>query len=254
MKQIPNIFTLLNLVFGFLAIIVILQNGIVIANGPEGEYLVDMPERIWLASLFIGLAAVIDFLDGFVARVLKATSPLGKELDSLADVVSFGVAPGLILYQFLRLSFAREENGLDVSMAWLLPAVLVPCAAAYRLAKFNIDPGQEYGFKGVPTPAVGLTVASFPLIYWFSGNEAIVNLLLNKWVIYLVILVLSYLMVSNIPIMALKFKDFTLKNNLPKLLVAGIALVAAILLKWAAMPVIFLTYIVVSLALKNRKE
>ncbi|ULQ58254.1 CDP-alcohol phosphatidyltransferase family protein [Flavihumibacter rivuli] len=254
MKQIPNIFTLLNLVFGFLAIIVILQNGIVIANGPEGEYLVDMPERIWLASLFIGLAAVVDFFDGFVARLLKATSPLGKELDSLADVVSFGVAPGLILYQFLRLSFAREENGLDVSMAWLLPAVLVPCAAAYRLAKFNIDPGQEYGFKGVPTPAVGLTVASFPLIYWFSGNEAIVNLLLNKWVIYLVILLLSYLMVSNIPIMALKFKDFTLKNNLPKLLIAGIAVIAAILLKWAAMPVIFLTYIVVSLALKNRKE
>jgi CDP-diacylglycerol--serine O-phosphatidyltransferase len=254
MKQIPNLFTLLNLVFGFLAIIVILQNGIVIASGPSGEYLIDMPEKIWMASLFIAIAAVVDFLDGFVARLMGATSELGKQLDSLADVVSFGVAPGLILYQFLRLAVAREETGLDASTMWLIPSVLIPCAAAYRLGRFNIDPSQSHGFKGVPVPATGLVVASLPLIYWNTDSTVISNLLLNKWLLYVIILVLSYLMVSTLPIMALKFKDFTIKNNLPKLIILLIAILSVIVLKWAAMPVIFLSYIIVSLALKNRIE
>ena len=254
MKQIPNLFTLLNLVFGFLAIIVILQNGIVIASGPSGEYLIDMPEKIWMASLFIAIAAVVDFLDGFVARLMGATSELGKQLDSLADVVSFGVAPGLILYQFLRLAVAREETGLDASTMWLIPSVLIPCAAAYRLGRFNIDPSQSHGFKGVPVPATGLVVASLPLIYWNTDSTVISNLLLNKWFLYVIILVLSYLMVSTLPIMALKFKDFTIKNNIPKLIILLIAILSVIVLKWAAMPVIFLSYIIVSLALKNRIE
>ena len=254
MKQIPNLFTLLNLVFGCMAIVVILQNGITTGTGVSGEYLVVLPEKIWLASLFIAIAAVVDFLDGFVARLLNASSAMGKQLDSLADVVSFGVAPGLILYQFLRLSFAGEENGLDTSVIWLLPAVLIPCAAAYRLARFNIDESQSYGFKGVPVPAIGLVVASLPLIYWHADSEFVTSLLFNKWVLYAIILVLSYLMVSTLPIMALKFKDFSLKSNLPKLLLLVIAIIAAILLKWAAMPVVFLAYIIVSLALKNKKE
>ncbi len=85
---------------------------------------------------------------------------MGKQLDSLADVVSFGVAPGLILYQMLRISFARETDGLDVSVAALLPAFLIPCAGAWRLARFNIDNTQQYSFKGIPIPAAGITIAS----------------------------------------------------------------------------------------------
>jgi CDP-diacylglycerol--serine O-phosphatidyltransferase len=254
MKQIPNLFTLLNLVFGFLAIITILQNGIIIANGPAGEYLLDMPEKIYLASLFITIAAVVDFLDGFVARLLKASSEMGKQLDSLADVVSFGVAPGLILYQFLRLSLAKEVGGLDASIWWTLPAVLVPCAAAYRLARFNIDTTQSYGFKGVPVPAVGLLIASFPLLYWYDSSAWAGNLLLNKWVLYAIIFLVSYLMVSTLPIMAFKFKSFGFKENMPKYLVIIVAILAALLLKWAAMPVVFLVYIIVSLAFKNKTE
>ncbi|MCU0386862.1 MAG: CDP-alcohol phosphatidyltransferase family protein [Flavihumibacter sp.] len=254
MKQIPNLFTLLNLVLGFLAIITILQNGIIIANGPAGEYLLDMPEKIYLASLFIALAAVVDFFDGFVARLLKASSEMGKQLDSLADVVSFGVAPGLILYQFLRLSLAKEVNGLDASIWWTLPAVLVPCAAAYRLARFNIDTTQSYGFKGVPVPAVGLLIASFPLLYWSENTAWAANLLLNKWVLYGIIFLVSYLMVSTLPIMAFKFKSFGFKENMPKYLVIIVAILAAFLLKWAAMPVVFLVYIIVSLAFKNKTE
>src|SRR5436305_4850324 len=98
MKQIPNIFTLRNLFFGCIAIVCILQNGITIVYTNEGQVYTDIPEKIWLAPLFITLAALVDFLDGFLARILKQTSSLGKELDSLADVVSFGVAPGMILY------------------------------------------------------------------------------------------------------------------------------------------------------------
>ena len=119
MKQIPNLFTLLNLFFGCLAIIFTLQNGISIMYSSDGTQLVDMPEkRSGWRPLFIGLAALVDFLDGFVARWMKASSAIGKELDSLADLVSFGVAPGMILYQFLRMSFMREANG---SMSHIAP-------------------------------------------------------------------------------------------------------------------------------------
>ncbi|MDI3322213.1 CDP-alcohol phosphatidyltransferase family protein [Pinibacter soli] len=252
MKQIPNLFTLLNLFFGSLAIIVTLQNGIIITTDSYGAQLVDLPEKIWYASLFIGLAAVVDFFDGFVARLLKASSAMGKELDSLADVVSFGVAPSMILYQFLRLGIAKEENGLNVSIMWLLPALVVACAAAYRLAKFNIDDSQQYGFKGVPTPAIGLLIASFPLILVNSG-ETVASLLLNKWVIYAIIALVSYLMVSNLPIMALKFKDYKLKSNMPKVILLLLAVVSAIFLKWLAIPVMFILYIILSLALPKQQ-
>jgi CDP-diacylglycerol--serine O-phosphatidyltransferase len=252
MKQIPNLFTLLNLFFGCIAVIFILQNGISIMYGPEGAQFVDMPERIWMASLFIGLAALVDFLDGLVARTFKATSELGKQLDSLADIVSFGVAPGMICYQFLRMSFMKEPDGIEVSMFWLLPALLIPCAAAFRLARFNTSEGEEYSFTGVPTPAVGLLLASFPLIYWNSNNPSILSLLTNKWLLYLIIVLLSYSMVSRMPIMSLKFKDFSLRHNLSKFILIAIALVAALILKWLAVPVVFLFYIVLSLSFKNQ--
>ena len=126
MKHIPNIFTLLNLFFGCLAIVVTLQSGIALITTSEGIQMMNMPEQIFMASLFIALAAVVDFFDGFLARLMNASSVMGKQLDSLADVVSFGVAPGLIIYQFLRLSVARGADGLDASVAWLLPALLTP--------------------------------------------------------------------------------------------------------------------------------
>lgn len=252
MKQIPNIFTLLNLVFGCLAIVAILQNGITIQYSPEGAQFIDIPEKIWLASLFLGLAALVDFLDGFVARLFNASSEMGKQLDSLADVVSFGVAPALIMYQFLRRSYANEETGIDTSILYLLPAFIIAAAAAYRLAKFNLDSSQQYGFKGVPTPAVGLLIASFPLIYWHSDYEFIASLLLNKWVLYGMILALSWLMISNVPMLALKFKNLSLKSNLPKFILIGISVIAALLLHWIAVPVIFIAYIILSLVFKNK--
>jgi CDP-diacylglycerol---serine O-phosphatidyltransferase len=247
MKNIPNLFTLLNLFFGCIAVILILQNGITVLPNSDGSQFIGMPEKTELASLFIGLAALVDFLDGLVARLFKATSPMGKELDSLADVVSFGVAPGMILYQLLRMSFASQADGLDVSVGWLLPAMLIPCAAAYRLARFNIDDSQQYGFKGVPTPAAGLLIASLPLISWYPNNSIVEGALANKWVLYALIVLVAYLMISSLPLMALKFKDYSLKGNLPKLVLVLLAVVAVIFLRWLAVPVIFILYIIVSL-------
>lgn len=251
MKQIPNLFTLLNLIFGCLAIVVILQNGIVIQYDADGSQLIDIPEKIWMASLFIGLAAVVDFLDGFVARLFKAASEMGKQLDSLADVVSFCVAPSMILYQFLRMSMAKEEDGLDASILWLVPAFILAAAGAWRLAKFNIDESQSYGFKGVPTPAVGLVIASLPLLYWNNHTQEVVDILFNKWVIYAVIGLLSWLMVSNLPIMALKFRDYTLKNNIPKIILLAVAVIAAFIFHWLAVAIVFIVYIILSLFFKQ---
>ena len=252
MKQIPNLFTLLNLVFGCIAIVFILQTGqSIVYVESNGFTSWDLPEKIAMGSLFIFAAAIVDFLDGFVARLFKASSEMGKQLDSLADVVSFGVAPGLILYQLLRISFAKETEGLDVSVAALLPAFLIPCAGAWRLAKFNIDNEQQFSFKGVPIPAVGITIASLPLIVHFQQFN-LQEILFNKWMLYGIIVLLSWLMVSNIPLMSLKFKDGSLKNNMPKYILLAIAIVAAIVLKWVAIPVVFIVYVIVSLAFKNK--
>ena len=252
MKHIPNLFTLLNLFFGCIAIICILQNGITIVYSAEGTQYADIPEKIWMAPFFIGLAALVDFLDGFLARLLKQSSPLGKELDSLADLVSFGVAPGLIIYQFLRMSYMRQEDGADISMVWLLPALLLPCAAAFRLAVFNLDTTQSKSFKGIPVPAVGMVVASLPLIYWTRSSDWVLNTLLNKWLLYAMVVLLSYGMVSRIPMLSMKFGGRQDPQMLPRIMLIVGALISILFLHWLAVPLIFLFYIVLSLAFKNR--
>ena len=255
-KQIPNIFTLINLFLGCIAIVFALQTetiSIYVGDDLSSHY--NIPEKLSLAAYFIFAAAVVDFLDGFVARLMNASSEMGKQLDSLSDVVSFGVAPSVILYQLLRISFIKEEDGLETSIAWLLPAFVMACAGAYRLARFNLDNSQSFGFKGVPIPAAGLFIASFPLILHF-GNSFIEMSpwLTNKWVLYVVIILLSWLMVSTLPLMALKFKDFTIKNNLPKIILLVIALLAAFLLQWLAVPVVFIAYIILSLLFKQKSS
>lgn len=254
MKQIPNIVTLLNLVFGCLAILFILQPGeSIITTGDEGNWVANLPEKIWWGSICIGIAAIVDFLDGFVARLMKASSEMGKQLDSLADVVSFGVAPGLILYQLLRIAYIQEESGLDTSLVQLIPFVLFPMAGAYRLARFNLDTRQQYGFRGVPIPAAGLVVASFPLILWYN-SFGLASLITNKWFLYAVIVVMSWLMISDLPMMALKFKDYSIRNNLLKYVLIAVAVLLIVLVKWLAVPLIFILYVVLSLISKPKTE
>jgi CDP-diacylglycerol--serine O-phosphatidyltransferase len=158
----------------------------------------------------------------------------------------------MILYQFLRMSFMRQADGADVSMIWLLPALILPCAAAIRLALFNLDQTQSYSFRGIPVPAVGLLIASFPLIYWTKNSNWVIAILLNKWFIYGLVILLSYGMISRFPVMALKFGKAAARQQLPRLLLLVIAVVSLFLLHWLAVPVIFLFYIVLSLIFKNR--
>lgn len=256
MKQIPNIFTLLNLFFGCIAIVFILQTGqsIVVLNEQQGTYEPFFPERMAWGAIFIFFAAAVDFLDGFVARMLKAATDKGKQLDSLSDVVSFGVAPGMIIYQLLRLGYAREEGGLDISLAYLLPAFLFTCAVAWRLAKFNVSNNQSDSFKGVPSPAAGLVVASFPLIIWYADANPdswkaslnIAQYFINVWLLYGTIFLLGFLMVCNRTFLAIKFKDFSLRNNLQKYLLIFISVVLLVVLQWLAIPVIFILYLLFS--------
>jgi CDP-diacylglycerol--serine O-phosphatidyltransferase len=252
MKQIPNLFTLLNLVFGCIAIVFILQTGeTIVLLQQEGFSEVTLPEKITWGSYFIFAAAVVDFFDGFVARLFKSTSEMGKQLDSLSDLVSFGVAPGLILYQLLRISYAQQENGLDVSIMWLLPAFLIPCAAAWRLAKFNLDTEQQVSFKGVPSPAIGLVIASIPLIIYFQ-TLGLQFIFINKWLLYGIIIILAYLMISNWPLMSMKVKNLAIKDNLARYILLVLGIIAALSLKWLAVPIIFILYVIISLAFKNK--
>jgi CDP-diacylglycerol--serine O-phosphatidyltransferase len=134
-----------------------------------------------------------------------------------------------------------------VSVLALVPALIIACAAAYRLGKFNIATDQTYSFKGVPVPAVGILIASFPLILHFNSLPEINSIIMNKWFLYGCIVVVSYLMVSNMPIMSLKFPDYSFKNNMPIIILLVIALLAALFLHWVAVPVVFIMYVLISI-------
>ncbi|HQS23863.1 MAG TPA: CDP-diacylglycerol--serine O-phosphatidyltransferase [Sediminibacterium sp.] len=247
-QQIPNCFTLSNLFLGATAILYILQPGL--TYHADGDGLVTIPENMMVASWLIFAAALVDFLDGFVARWMNQCSEMGKQLDSLADVVSFGVAPGLMVLQFLRFSYASTEGGLDISMAFLLPALLIPCAGAYRLARFNLDQSKSTGFKGIPIPAAGILIASFPLVNWYATDAWVLDLLLSKWLWYSLIIVLCVGMVSTVPMLALKFSGLSFKKILPFLIILAIALPVALLFGWLAISAGFIAYVILSLLFK----
>lgn len=246
-QQIPNIITLLNLLFGCLAIVSCFQFGTVASIADTGDMLIEIPEKLFMASLFIGIAAVVDFFDGFVARLLKVSSEMGKQLDSLADVVSFGVAPACIVYQFLRLALANDVNALSTSNWLFVPAFLIPMAGAYRLARFNLDQTQSTYFKGVPIPMIGLLTAAFPLIYWQPSYGVISKLLLSPIFWYGYIIIVSYLMVMTRPMFALKSLSGKKKLILPLGLVAIEVVFTAFFFKWYAIPFGFIGYCIVSL-------
>ncbi len=255
MKQIPNFFTLLNLFFGCIAIVYILQvDGGIVTLDQSGATEVVFPEKMAFGALFIFFAAAVDFFDGFFARMLKACTDKGKQLDSLSDVVSFGVAPGMIIYQLLRLGYAQKQDALTTPFVLLLPAFIFTCAVAWRLAKFNVSTNQSDNFIGVPSPAAGLVVASFPLIIWYIGANPeswkaglkMPQHLINVWVLYAVIVLLAYLMTCNRTFIAIKFKDYSIKNNGLKYILIFLSILCLAALQWLAVPVIFVLYLIFS--------
>ncbi len=220
-KHVPNGITSLNLVSGCVSIVLAL-------NG--------QPQA---AAMFILLAALFDFLDGLAARVLKAYSPIGKELDSLADVVSFGVAPAMILYQELVL--LAENTGSSPLWAWM--AMVLPVASALRLAKFNIDNRQDHYFLGLPTPANALFWA-FGMAYSF---DPFAYPLLHPLYLSPIILLFAGFMVSEIPLFSLKFKHLKWKGNQWTFAFLAGCLILMILLGWEGIPASIGLYIILSL-------
>jgi CDP-diacylglycerol--serine O-phosphatidyltransferase len=255
MKNIPNLITLLNLIMGCIAIVFTLQNGWMWVEDQSqlAGYRVELQvETLYMASLFIGLAAVVDFFDGFVARWMNASGEMGKQLDSLADVVSFGVAPSMIIFQFVRLSLAKEDDGLSASFLWLLPCFILAGAAAWRLARFNIDNNTpSHYFRGTPVPAIGITVAALPLIWWQASTQWEIDLLTNKWALYALVGALSWLMVSDVPVMSNKPSQKSVTGFLPHISVALTAVLTAAFLGWWAVPITFAAFVLFSIVFKK---
>jgi len=222
-KHLPNAVTCLNLFSGCLGIVFAFQGNL-----------------RW-AGYAIVIAAILDFFDGMLARLLKAYSAIGKELDSLADVVSFGVLPSVIIYQLFLL--APQIDSISV---WLnYSAFLIAIFSALRLAKFNIDERQSDQFIGLPTPANALLIASFPMI--ITGNNLfIANYILNPYFLFIFSLGMGILLVAEIPLMSLKFKSLKLSENILRYILIFSSLILLLFLKFAAVPIIITLYFLIS--------
>lgn len=261
-QWIPNALTLGNLVCGCIAI--------------QYAYLQDFN----MAAYFVLGGAVLDFFDGFVARLLKVNSELGKQLDSLADVVTFGVAPGMVVFNyFAYLHNFQQMNGWvpgEPSMVDAIPytaalvAFAIPVFSAVRLAIFNLDKTQSDSFKGVPTPASGLffvfyCAGVFPLGPDENGYRGMLDFDLapsvrmiytDGWILFCLCVLFCILMVSRLPLFALKFKSFAFKGNEIRYIFLTLAVVMLIIFHFRAIPLIVLLYILLSLIIVpfNRKQ
>ncbi len=242
-KHIPNLITLLNLFSGTVAVIFAVNN------------------ELEMAAYFVFLGIFFDFFDGLAARILKVQGELGKQLDSLADVVTSGVAPGIVVYKLLQTKesvvvFNTEIISWESQKIELLPffGLLITLAAAYRLAKFNIDERQTSSFIGLPTPAAALVVLSLPLILNYSTLKVATTIIENKWFLIGLTLVLSILMNAEIPLFSLKFKDYSWKNNQIKYVFLITTFILLAVMQFVAVPLIIIMYIVLSIISNNIKR
>jgi len=234
MKNIPNFITSLNLASGFIAIIFAVNGDLLTAS--------------WL----ILAAMLFDFLDGFSARLLKAYSEIGKELDSLADIVSFGVAPGIIIYHLLSVSFSTIAPVIDNSdltraiLTFGIPA-LMPVCAALRLAIFNLDSTQATSFKGLPTPANALAVISVVFAVHYSHSTIFSSFTASPILLLLFTIILSIMMVSRIPLLSLKIANMKIKGNEGRYILIGLVLISFAVFGFMAVPLIIPIYLIASL-------
>lgn len=223
-KHIPNFLTCCNLLCGCLSV----------------YYSMQMNEAV--AAVLIFAALVFDFCDGLVARALQAYSDLGKQLDSLADVVSFGVAPAFILVNL----FTNHTGNMEPSMQWLkYISFLIPVFAALRLAKFNIDTRQAEMFFGLPTPSTGIFIASLPLVFLTDG--ILKTFIGNPWILAALTVFLSGMMVAEVPLFSFKAKGNTAGTKRIQLIFLFVSLILVLFYELSAVPVIILLYILLSI-------
>lgn len=238
-RYIPNALTLLNLTAGIFAVIMAVQGHLV------------------LAAYFVFAGIFFDFFDGLAARLLDVKSELGLQLDSLADVVTSGVVPGVVLYQLFQLSLgenfiagtailgAHPSEGLYGLEFLPFLGLLVSLGSAYRLAKFNIDEEQTTSFIGLPTPANALLILSLPLMLYYQPG-AFDTIILNKWFLIILTLFSTYILNARIPLFALKFDSWNFKENAIRYVFLVMSLLLLVFLQYAGIPVIILLYIIMS--------
>ena len=237
-KHIPNFITLLNLFCGCIAVVFAVMN------------------QLEFAAIFVFLGIFFDFLDGFAARILNVKSELGIQLDSLADMVTSGVVPGIVMFQLLNMA---QKGGWNLDLfgmhteVRLLPlfGFIITLASAYRLAKFNVDEDQVSSFLGLPTPANTLLILSLPLILFYQNNETLNGIILNQWFLIGLTILSAYLLNSRIELFALKFENWSFKDNGVKYLFLIGSLVLLLTMKFLAIPVIIVFYILASLLSKK---
>ena len=230
-KHIPNAITCGNLFCGCLAIVAAFKGNLV------------------MTAYLVGIAAVLDFFDGFVARLLKVGGELGKQLDSLADMVTFGVVPGVVMYQMITFSLnAHHINAIDNNLKYLpYLGFLITIFSCIRLAKFNIDTRQTNSFIGVPTPANTILICSFPLINKFQEIYPFFLLTENLWIFIGITILMSYLLIAELPLFAMKFKNFGWPDNKIRYSFLIISVILLILFQFIAIPFIIFLYIVLSI-------
>lgn len=232
-RQVPNFITSLNLLSGSLAIVCAFGNNLLIA------------------SILIFLAGLFDFLDGFTARMLKVYSEFGKSLDSLADVISFGLAPSAIMFQLLIMAVKKSNPGFQFNTGnineniQVSSAFIITVFSALRLAKFNIDQRQVNSFIGLPTPANAFLIASIPLV--MRSNNFIGSAIINVWFLIPLILILSFLLVSELPMISMKFKNVSFRDNISRYILITLSLLLIVFFQYLAVPLIFILYVVISL-------
>ena len=225
-------------------------------------------DRLIEAAIFVLIGIFFDFFDGFFARLFKVQSEFGIQLDSLADMVTSGVVPGIVMFQLFKRSIHKEwMDGLSCeignwitfedtgSMTWgadkihLLPflGLLLTLAAAIRLAKFNIDERQSVFFIGLPTPAMALFVLSLPVILAYDDHAVLKDLIVNNYFLISITLVLSILMNVEIPLFSLKLKGVSFRKNMIEIIFILISIVLLVLFQFIAIPLIILLYVVLSI-------
>lgn len=233
-KHIPNTITSLNLLSGCISIVLAFEG------------------YILFAVYMIFLAAIFDFMDGMSARLLKAYSVVGKELDSLSDVVSFGVAPSVIIFHMMKISLFNTvhlppiENLDFTEIIFLLIPFFIAIISGVRLAKFNVDERQTENFIGLAVPASAIFFVSLYLVSIITTNDLLLSLLKNHFVLSAITILFSLLMVAELPMFSLKLKNLGLKGNKIRYLFIVLSVILLISLHTLAIPLIILVYILLS--------
>jgi CDP-diacylglycerol--serine O-phosphatidyltransferase len=225
-KHIPNSITLLNLFCGCIALIFAFH------------------QNFEMAFYFVSLGIFLDFFDGFFARLFKVSSPLGLQLDSLADMVTSGVVPGLVMYQMMTESL----TGTSETYLQIFPYLgfIITMGSCYRLANFNVDTRQTDSFIGLPTPANALFILSLPLVLAYSNVTFMGQILTNHWVLLAIALLSAYILNAEIPLFSLKVKKFNFKDNALQIVFLVLSLLLLFFFQYLGIPLLIIFYVLLS--------